>query len=107
MFFLILYYFEKICLLPTFIATFILFWLKAFCSDNTNEDSCGEYLCGFWEAQLFVWSQSGCSLNSMSESFIECQCNHLTNFATLFVSCVSSANMFYNILVIKLTAVRK
>ena len=49
-------------------------------------EECGEYLCGFWDEGNAVWLKSGCTLTSMTEVSIECQCNHLTNFATLFVS---------------------
>ena len=59
---------------------------KALCPTTDKLEQCGEYLCGFWDEEKAVWLKSGCTLTSMTEILIECQCNHLTNFATLFVS---------------------
>ena len=64
------------------------------CHDNKTFDDCGKYLCGFWDEKVSIWSQSGCVLKSMRNSSIECQCNHLTNFAILFVSYVKNIYFF-------------
>lgn len=51
---------------------------------NTNEAE--DYFCGFWNEAESYWSDEGCSLSSINNELVTCHCNHLTNFATLFVS---------------------
>ena len=40
--------------------------------------------CAFWDFGRKGWSGSGCWLTDVGDSWAECTCNHLTNFACLF-----------------------
>ncbi|XP_059091088.1 latrophilin Cirl-like isoform X2 [Tigriopus californicus] len=40
-------------------------------------------VCVFWDFEMNVWSNNGCSVKSSDTSQTECECDHLTNFALL------------------------
>ncbi|CAK8680883.1 unnamed protein product [Clavelina lepadiformis] len=44
----------------------------------------GSSFCGFWVEDGSYWSSEGCTKLSSSEQLLRCECNHLTNFASLF-----------------------
>ena len=57
------------------------------CLSTSNDDvDCGNQFCGFWNESFLLWSDVGCTSTYITEEMIKCQCNHLTNFAALFVS---------------------
>ena len=48
-------------------------------------------VCVFWDYEVHGWSDSGCRLVSSNQTFSECQCDHLTNFALLMRPVTSSS----------------
>ncbi|XP_076822584.1 adhesion G-protein coupled receptor G2-like isoform X2 [Clavelina lepadiformis] len=44
----------------------------------------GSSVCAFWVEDGSYWSSEGCTKLSSSEQMLSCECNHLTNFASLF-----------------------
>ncbi|XP_076821848.1 adhesion G-protein coupled receptor G7-like [Clavelina lepadiformis] len=51
---------------------------------NENTSIFGSSFCGFWVEDGSYWSAEGCTKLSSSEQLLRCECNHLTNFASLF-----------------------
>ncbi|CAK8686936.1 unnamed protein product [Clavelina lepadiformis] len=51
---------------------------------NENTSIFGSSFCGFWVEDESYWSSKGCTKLSSSEELLSCECNHLTNFASLF-----------------------
>ena len=49
-------------------------------------------VCVFWDYEVHGWSDSGCRLVSSNQTFSECQCDHLTNFALLMRPVTSSSS---------------
>ncbi|CAK8674394.1 unnamed protein product [Clavelina lepadiformis] len=49
-----------------------------------NTSIFGSSFCGFWVEDGSYWSSEGCTKLSSSEQLLRCECNHLTNFASLF-----------------------
>jgi len=45
----------------------------------------GNSKCVFWNDSLQIWSQYGVKTNQVTDGYIRCSANHLTNFASLFV----------------------
>ena len=54
--------------------------------NNSWSKSNGETVCGFWNESENYWSSKDCWLARENEEQIVCECNHLTNFAALFLS---------------------
>ena len=40
-------------------------------------------VCVFWDYEVHGWSDSGCHVVASNETYTECECDHLTNFAVL------------------------
>ncbi|XP_076822784.1 adhesion G-protein coupled receptor G6-like [Clavelina lepadiformis] len=55
-------------------------------SFRINESSAifGSSVCGFWVEDGSYWSSEGCTKLPSSDQLLRCECNHLTNFASLF-----------------------
>ncbi|CAK8674287.1 unnamed protein product [Clavelina lepadiformis] len=51
---------------------------------NENTSIFGSSFCGFWVEDGSYWSSKGCTKLPSSEQLLRCECNHLTNFASLF-----------------------
>ncbi|XP_076823255.1 adhesion G-protein coupled receptor G7-like [Clavelina lepadiformis] len=51
---------------------------------NKSSSIFGSSFCGFWVEDGSYWSSEGCTKLSLSEQLLRCECNHLTNFASLF-----------------------
>ncbi|CAK8673879.1 unnamed protein product [Clavelina lepadiformis] len=49
-----------------------------------NTSIFGSSFCGFWVEDGSYWSSEGCTKLPSSEQLLRCECNHLTNFASLF-----------------------
>ena len=67
---------------------FLYFALKQPSCEKTEpgKNKRGQFFCGFWNETDLFWSDKGCTLTNLKDNFAQCQCNHLTNFASLFVS---------------------
>ena len=52
----------------------------------------GSEVCAFWDFARQDWNSDGCTIAETNdpEGIVKCQCNHLTNFAVLVVSHISS-----------------
>ncbi|XP_065675521.1 adhesion G-protein coupled receptor G5-like [Hydra vulgaris] len=47
-------------------------------------NSSGPKECSFWRSESSIWSSDGChNVNSNQTSYVQCECNHLTNFALI------------------------
>ncbi|XP_047146560.2 adhesion G-protein coupled receptor G4 isoform X2 [Hydra vulgaris] len=47
-------------------------------------NSSGLKECSFWRSESSIWSSDGChNVNSNQTSYVQCECNHLTNFALI------------------------
>ena len=57
---------------------------------NYSGSFAGKVVCGFWVESSNYWSNENCWVSIETEEQIECKCNHLTNFAALFVSLLIS-----------------
>ena len=60
------------------------FIIKTSISKNTNTSL--ETQCIYWDTVNLHWSNFGCTLVSLTNTSVECACNHLTDFAARFTA---------------------
>ncbi|GMH77010.1 hypothetical protein TrLO_g5949 [Triparma laevis f. longispina] len=66
------------------------FWAEGL-SFSVNFE-CGGPTCQYYDSDLGIWSKEGCSEVGRNESVIECECTHLTEFASRLEAVAQMAN---------------
>lgn len=52
---------------------------------NPSELQLHSYACVYWNTIMEDWDTKGCSKEKLTDGFLRCKCNHMTNFAIFIV----------------------